>query len=202
VIGAITAGLFSTGTTPSTNSYESIATVTVGAGGSSAINFTSIPSTFKHLQIRFICRGTGGSGGAPYYIQVGNGSADTAANYSNHQLFGDGSTTTASANSGSTANCIIQNWGGFMTYTNTDVPSSFGAAIVDILDYANTSKYKTARALEGREGNGGSPAGRVGLESGSWRSTSAIDTIKITTDATYGVNFAQYSQFALYGIKG
>jgi len=34
------------------NSYESIATVTVGGGGSSTISFSSIPSTFQHLQIR------------------------------------------------------------------------------------------------------------------------------------------------------
>jgi len=195
-------GIWASQITGHLSSYESISTVTVGSGGTSAINFTSIPSTYKHLQIRFICRGTSGSGGAPYYIQVGNGSVDTAANYSNHQFFGDGSTYTSSANSGSTANCIIQNWGGFMSYTNTDAPNSFGVAIVDILDYANTSKYKTARALEGREGNTTSPAGRVGLESGSWRSTSAIDTIKITMDSTYGINFAQFSSFALYGIKG
>ena len=42
-------------------SYESIATVTVGAGGSSSISFTSIPSTYKHLQIRAITRDTGTS---------------------------------------------------------------------------------------------------------------------------------------------
>ena len=36
--------------------FESIATVTVGSGGSSTISFTSIPGTYKHLQVRGIGR--------------------------------------------------------------------------------------------------------------------------------------------------
>jgi len=48
VIGAITAGLYAGGVPPVTNSYESIATVTVGSGGASSASFSSIPSTFKH----------------------------------------------------------------------------------------------------------------------------------------------------------
>jgi len=41
---------------PQVGDFESIATVTVGAGGSSEINFTSIPSTYQHLQIRILSR--------------------------------------------------------------------------------------------------------------------------------------------------
>ena len=37
-------------------SYESIATVTVGSGGAASVEFTSIPSTYTHLQIRAIVR--------------------------------------------------------------------------------------------------------------------------------------------------
>lgn len=36
---------------PSTD-YDSIATTTVGAGGAASITFSSIPSTYQHLQIR------------------------------------------------------------------------------------------------------------------------------------------------------
>ena len=47
---------------PATN-FDSIATVTVGAGGSSSITFSSIPSTYTHLQIRFMAKETAvGSG--------------------------------------------------------------------------------------------------------------------------------------------
>ena len=39
--------------------FESIATVTVGGGGAASIEFTSIPGTYQHLQIRGII-GNGG----------------------------------------------------------------------------------------------------------------------------------------------
>jgi hypothetical protein len=178
------------------NSYESIATVTVGAGGSSAVTFSSIPSTYKHLQIRCLTRGTSNNT-APIYLTV-NG--DTAANYSTHQLLGNGAT--AYADGHANASYIIDGWGGFQTFSGGDLANTFGVGIIDILDYANTSKYKTARALWGRDNNSsGSITGRVVFESGSWRSTSAINSLSFTTDATYGITWAQYTQFALYGIK-
>ena len=49
-------GSFSTGVAPSTTSYESIATVTVGSGGAANVEFTSIPADYTHLQIRGIGR--------------------------------------------------------------------------------------------------------------------------------------------------
>ena len=73
---------------------------------------------------------------------------------------------------------------------NTSAPN---AGVVDILDCSNTSKYKTMRALCGTDTNGG---GEVGLFSGVWQSTSAISSITISFS-----NIAQYSTFALYGIK-
>jgi hypothetical protein len=80
-------------------------------------------------------------------------------------------------------------------YAGTSAAASiFGAGIVDILDYANTNKYKTLRALAGVDFNG---SGRVGLTSGLWQSTSAINAITLE-----GSSFVQYSSFALYGIKG
>jgi hypothetical protein len=78
------------------------------------------------------------------------------------------------------------------------VANMFSASIVDILDYANTSKYKTIRVLAGADVNNQTGT-TFGLSSGSWRSTSAVTSITIGTS---GFNFAQYTQFALYGIKG
>ena len=80
---------------------------------------------------------------------------------------------------------------------NSELGSTFGAVVIDILDYANTNKYKTIRSLSGTDYN--NTSGAVGLFSGSWRNTNAITTIKITASSA---NLAQYSQFALYGIKG
>jgi len=78
----------------------------------------------------------------------------------------------------------------------TNTASVFAAYVIDILDYANTNKYKTSRNLAGYDNNSG---GRVSLNSGNWRNTNAITSITLTCRSD---NFQQYSQFALYGIKG
>lgn len=189
MIGAITAGLFSAGVTPATNSYESISTVTVGGGGSSAITFSSIPSTFKHLQIRGIARSSRSASGSFIKIQL-NG--DTANNYANHGLFGGGSSA------GSYAVTTTDHAGEAYITAASDIASAFGASIWDVLDYANVNKYKTVRALTGADVNGTN--GQLRFASGVWMSTSATNSITLTDGN--GANFVEYSQFALYGIKG
>jgi len=189
VIGAITAGLYSVPTAPVTNSYESIATVTVGTAVSS-IDFTSIPSTFKHLQIRGIGRSTAAQNFAGLRMQIGNGSVDTGANYSEHSLSGDGSSVSAGAQT-SQSNMFVG-----LTSAANDTASAFAGLVLDLLDYQNTNKYKTTRSIGAVDVNG---SGVLEFHSNSWRSTSAVNTIKLYLS---GGNFAQYSQFALYGIKG
>lgn len=167
----------------STNSFESIATVTVGAGGSSAIDFTSISSSYTHLQLRatMVCSATNNM-----YMQVGNGSIDTSGNYSWHQMYGDGANKASNGNSSTSF--------GYIGYVgNTAYPN---AAVIDILDYANANKYKTWKVLSGNDINSG---GAIMFFSGNWRSTSAVNAIRITPGSG---NFSQYSSFALYGIKG
>lgn len=162
-------------------SYESIATTVLGSGGSSSFDFTSIPSTYKHLQLRIICKSSGGS---QVYLRF---NSDTGSNYTEHDLIGNGSSATAYGG----ANISIAPQGQTATTSNT-----FGAYIIDILDYGSTSKYKTVRGLNGADMNG---SGTIGLFSNLWRSTSAISTITISSDS--GKTFDQYSHFALYGIK-
>jgi hypothetical protein len=171
-----------------TNSYESIATVTVGSGGSSSISFGSIPGTFKHLQIRAISRNTTSGSG----IQIGlvTFNSDTGSNYARHNLIGNGSSASANAVTSTTAIVAgVQPQAG-------ELSNSFGATVMDILDYANTSKYKTTRTLEGFDLNG---SGEANFRSGVWRSTAAITDIRFTASSA---NIAEFSQFALYGIKG
>jgi hypothetical protein len=168
----------------STNSYESIATVTVGVGGSSSISFTSIPSTYKHLQIRAIVQNT--SVNTYSYMRF---NSDTTASYSNHYLDGDGASVTAGAG----ANAVQSYFGYTTANSNTNM---FGIVIADILDYANTNKNKTNRILTGKDMNG---SGVIELASSAWYKTNAITQIDIYPS---GTNFAQYSSFALYGVKG
>jgi len=173
------------------NSYESIQTYALGTTTAS-VTFTSIPSTYKHLQIRYMAR-SDQAGVDRLGIEV-NFNSDTAANYSSHQLFGTGSAASASAYTSSS-----------FIYTGlSDIPAAtasaniFGAGIIDILDYADTNKYKTTRTLCGQDQN--NTNGRIFLTSGNWRNTAAITSIRLRPESAS--NFTQYSSLALYGIRG
>ena len=170
------------------SSFESISTVSVGAGGAASITFSSIPATYTHLQIRFIARSTYASGNIDIVGMQLN--SDTANNYAWHWLFGDGSSAGAGSAT-TTSNITFRDISNANTTANT-----FGAFVIDILDYANTSKYKTSRALGGYDANGN---GKINLDSGVWMNTSAVSNIALYAG---NANFAQYSSFALYGIKG
>jgi hypothetical protein len=167
------------------NSYESIATVTVGSGGQSDITFSSIPSGFKHLQIRGI---SNASSFADETVRA-QFNGDTGSNYSWHTLYGSG--TGAFSDFNGVSSTYVGNFA-----RTGDSSSIFGASIVDILDYDNTNKYKTVRSLAGQDSNG---SGIIWLSSASWRNTNAITSIKIFPATG---SFEQYTQFALYGIKG
>jgi hypothetical protein len=79
--------------------------------------------------------------------------------------------------------------------TNTNM---FAAGVIDILDYTNTNKYTTVRILAGQNVNSTSGEA-ISLTSGLWMSSSAVTSITLTGRTT---NIGQYSNFALYGIKG
>jgi hypothetical protein len=178
------AGLLTGGVVAAATDYESIATVNVGAGGSASVSFSSIPSTYKHLQLRYISadnRTGSGTGSSNLYWKI-NG--DTGTNYSFHELYGTG----ASAGAGSAAN-----YAGWITYGGNS--STWGCGVIDFLDYADTNKYKTVRALTGADDNGD---GFIELTSANWRNTAAISSLSVTPLTP---NFLQYSSFALYGIK-
>jgi hypothetical protein len=168
--------------------YESIATTTVGSGGQTPITFSAIPGTYKHLQLRIMGRDARGVTLNNVYARF-NG--DTAANYSIHNLIGNGSSAVSENFLSETGMIVALNAG------NSATANIFGVSIVDILDYAVTDKYKTVRSLTGCDQNG---SGSVRLWSGNWRSLSAITSITLYSDAT--PNQSQHSSFALYGIKG
>lgn len=165
-------------------SFESIATVGVYDNSSVyTLTFSSIPSTYKHLQIRGQTNNGSGTGTQYGLIQF---NSDTGNNYSYHILEGNGSSASASATT-STSSIKISK--------QNDTTDIFSIPIVDILDYTNTNKYKTVRTLSGYEES----AQGVQFISGLWQSTSAISTITIKLDTG---KFGKYTQYALYGIKG
>jgi hypothetical protein len=168
------------------NSYESIATVTVGSGGTTTVSFTSIPQNYAHLQLRTIAKLTTATSIITTNLYFNN---DTAQNYARHEIYGGGSTANAG---GVIASSNTQQ---IVYYCGSD--SQFGGAVVDILDYTNTNKNTTVRAIGGADNNG---SGFATFTSGLWLSTAAITRIDIKFNSTQTAS--QYSSFALYGIKG
>lgn len=163
--------------------------ITVGAAGASSVSFTNIPATYTHLQVRCLARTNRASQvDDAVYLQL---NSDTASNYSQHSLSGQGTSAYAGAGVSQTKMFLGRATG------VTATASIFGASIIDLLDYANTNKYKTLRSLTGLDLNGS--GGLVSLFSGSWRDTDAVTSIQITF---IGSLMEEYSQFALYGIKG
>ncbi len=177
-IGSVKA--FGWGSLVAGGSFESIATTTVGAGGSANVEFTSIPSTYTHLQIRGFVADNATNGNL--YLKY-NGSSGTY----DHDILSEGSGAPASNFSAST-----------ITVYNQRTDTGQFVFILDILDYAATTKNKTSRVLSGGDKNG---AGRIRFGSGFLNSTSAISSLSLAFNPGGGT-FPQYSQFALYGIKG
>jgi hypothetical protein len=170
--------------------YDALWSTIVPSGGLSSITISNIPAGYKHLQLRVIATTNRASNEQDYFRVRFN--SDTGTNYASHVLEGYGSGIGAFANSSSASPTTFVGGG------NTAGTNVFGAAVIDILDYANTNKYKTTRALSGIETN--TTAGRMWLSSSLWQNTAAISTI--TIDSFYGATaIKQYSSFALYGIK-
>lgn len=175
-------GIIASGANVSSTAFESIASAT-GTGSSGTITFSSIPSTYQHLQIRGI------------FFATSTGSIDitfngvTGTSYARHILSGSGSTVVAS---GASSQAAITDF--FQSGLSSTNGSCF---IVDLQDYASTTRNKTLRALVGNDYN--NTDGRIALYSGLFNDTSAISSITLT--CTQG-NFTTNTSAALYGIKG
>ena len=161
-----------------------ISTVTVGSGGASSIDFTSIPQTYTDLVIKTSARNTSTS--TTMYLEF-NGSGGTA--YSVRLLYGDGSVA-GSVSSSSRAN--IKNDGAAVDSGYT--ANTFASGEFYIPNYTS-SNYKSVN-MEGVPENNAATT-YMALTAGLWSSTSAITSIKLTL---YAGNFAQYSTATLYGI--
>lgn len=178
-------GLLSQGGGAAAGSFELIQTVN-GTGASGVIDFTSIPATYTHLQIRYTAKNT--STNADLNITFNN---VTSASYARHHLVGN-TTALASAAVSSTSNISLLD--AVAPSTTANVTAN---GVIDILDYANANKNKTLRAMYGLVQ--AYTTSRIYLASGFLNSTTAISSIKLTAS---GNNFSTVSRFSLYGIKG
>ena len=163
--------------------YYSLATITSPAATS--ITFSGIPAGYKHLQIRGIANNGEASG---YNNQSMRFNGDTAANYTVHNVNGNGTAAGVYAQINATQINDI--------YRIPPAGSIFSTFVIDIFDYASTTKAKTVRSFNGGDSNG---SGWIGLHSGLWFKTPEAIT-SITLGSSVG-NFGTNSQFALYGVK-
>ena len=165
--------------------YDALATVTVPSGGLASVTFAAIPNTYKHLQVRFFAD----LDTADRVLRMRINGVSSTGTYAKHGLEGNGSTASAYGVNSTSA-----------TWLDVGYVVSAGhnpaVAVIDILDYANTSKNKTTRTLAGNDQNG---AGLVGLYSGLYISNSEITSVEFSIQGSG--NFAQHSQFSLYGIR-
>lgn len=158
-------------------------------GGSSAtITFSSIPATYRALQLHCTIRGTAALTFTSLGMQF-NG--DTGANYDVEQIFGTAATIAASEGINTTSMSI-----GEMTANS----ASAGAAsthIIDIPLYAGTSFWKNATTKHVLNTGTGTGTIYSKLWTGRWRNTAAITSIVLTPGSG---SFGAGSSFVLYGL--
>lgn len=184
--GIVASGISGHLFTPEGSAYE-IAKYTVPSGGVSAITF-AIPDGYRHIRIEGVHRSDISSSGnnIGMYMRF-NGDAGT--NYYWREVAGNGSSAMAYSQSDTGINVSPH---GPRAGDTADV---FNAEIIDILDYASTTKTKVSRAIAGDDLSG---SGWIHLTSGMWNSTSAISSITLFVESS---NFAQHSTFTLIGYK-
>lgn len=169
------------------NTMTLISAVTVGAGGSTNITFSSIPSTYTDLVLKISGRVTETGGVQDIAIQYNN---DTASNYQYIELVGTGSST-SSGTSTTTRHNTIGN-------SDSTTASTFSNNEIYIPNYAG-SNQKSSSVDAVVENNSASTSTQQRLQSWKWSGTAAISTIKVYDPA--GGNLMQYSTAYLYGIK-
>jgi hypothetical protein len=164
---------------PLPSTYIPIATNTL-ISASASVTFSNIPATYTDLAL--VING-GGSANINVSMQF-NG--DTASNYSITAVAGDGSAASSTRRTSQTAMRLDEN-----AYTGTTLAAS--NLIVSIMNYANTTTFKTVLSRSNNAGVGTSAI--VGL----WRATpAAINQVVINA---IGGNWSIGSSFTLYGIK-
>jgi hypothetical protein len=165
------------------NTYTLIASSTVGSGGTSQIDFTSIPSTYTDLLVRYTARNNSNNYGT-FFMRIN----DTTSTYTAKRLQGTGSA--AQSNS---ANSFIWN-------ASDSTASTFASGDIYIPNY--TSSNQKSVSFDGVSENNATSAFSY-LTAWLWNGTSAITKLSFGTfDGSYPNDyFVQYSTFYLYGIS-
>lgn len=159
------------------STYTPIASVTLSSAQSS-VTFSGIPQTYTDLVL--VAAVTGVSVATDPWIRI---NSDTGTNYSWTWLAGNGSTTYSDRG---TNNSKLY-YSAISTIQNNVQLIQF-----NFMNYSNTTTYKTVLWRESDAGT------ETGATVGLWRSTSAINTLEISLDASR--TYSAGTTFNLYGV--
>lgn len=176
--------------TTNTSSFDCLGSVYLSTA-TATVTFSSIPQTYTHLQIRGKTRDSRtGTSTQSLMMRMNN---DSSSNYSFHVIEGSGGSVGADVGySGSSTQIRVG-----LSPTADATANIFGSFICDILDYTNTTTYKTSRSIYGEDLSG---SGTVGYSSGMLTTnTNAITRLDFYP--TNSMNLVPYTQISLYGIK-
>jgi hypothetical protein len=189
--GTSAASLASNSVLIQTGSFEPIATTTVASGGTPYVEFTTIPQTYKILEIRMVCRSTSsGAGPASTAISLNGDTTTTNYFYGKQESLNTTSFTATQANSNNPA---LLNQNGLNS-------GMFTTQIYNIYEYSDSTKNKTISYYYGYDQGADTILdSRTGFGSIVWKNTPAINTIRLTPSSG---SWAQNTQVTLYGIKG
>lgn len=166
--------------------FELISTQLISSN-TATVTFSSIPQTYKHLQVRFTARSSRGSVACEMFLRL-NGISTSS--YAYHRLYADGSSIGSFGWNSQNQALIGEILG------NTATTNNFASGVVDILDYSSTSKNTTARSFLGTARD----MFRIWLGSQLLNNTAAITSISFTLESA--TSFLPGSRISLYGIKG
>ena len=160
--------------------YEPIATQTLGSAAAS-VTFSSIPATYTDLVLISTPIVTAATTFAMRF------NSDSTSNYSWTVLIGDG--TSATSTRGATQTELRISYAATSRTTNTT------NIVTQIMNYANSTTYKTAISRDNAASDG------TGAIVGLWRATPAAITSITITPNSGGTIINTGSTFTLYGIK-
>jgi len=174
------------------NSYTSLSTTVVGAGGASSVTISNIPQGYKNLELRVVGKSTR-SGANNFLTDLSiQFNTDTSASYSYHSLYSFGGTYGSG-----TINSTLMGFQGIAADGDGSIPNQFGGGIITILDYSKTTKNKVYYATGGTN-SVSAYVDLISFQSAAWYNLAPITSI--TLFPSIGT-WKQYSTISLYGVN-
>ena len=170
------------------NTFELIASSTVGSGGASSITFSVIPSTYTDLCVLVSVRSARSQSGDNLDILF-NGST---SNRTDLAFRGSGTVVV----SYTTSNGHI----GYIPAAS-DTSNTFGSACIYIPNYTSSNNKSLSNEVVMENNNASNGGAFMTLDAGLWSQTAAITSIVLNAASGAGSNFVQYSTAYLYGVK-